>query len=97
MKELPNELLDAFRGDLIRGSLRPPPPVPASEFQTLTRDQSLKNFVNKVDDFIVCFGQTLGGTFKGNIFVRSSMQNRCVGTKRGGGLLYGTCSVKTCE
>ena len=61
MKELPNELLDAFRGDLIRGSLRPPPPVPASEFQTLTRDQFLKHFVNKTDDFIVCFGQTWGG------------------------------------
>ncbi len=38
----------------------PPPPVPASEFQTLTRDQFLKKFVNKVDDFIVCFSQTWG-------------------------------------
>ena len=40
-----------------------PPPVPASEFQTLTRDQFLKKFVNKVDDFIVCFGQTWGDLF----------------------------------
>ena len=65
MKELPNELLDAFRGDLIRVSLRPPgpPSVPASEFQTLTRDQFLKKFVNKVDDFIVCVGQTWGELF----------------------------------
>ena len=63
MKELPNELLDALRGDLIRGSLRPPPPVPASEFLTLTRDRFLKKFVNKVDDFIVCFGQTWGDLF----------------------------------
>ena len=38
-----------------------PPPVPASEFQTLTRDQFLEKFVYKVDDFIVCFGQTWGG------------------------------------
>ena len=60
MKELPKEFLDAFRGDLIRGSLRPPP-VRASEFLTLTRDRFLKKFVNKVDDFIVCFGQTWGG------------------------------------
>ena len=58
MKELPKEFLDAFRGDLIRGSLRPP----ASEFLTLTRDRFLRKFVNKIDDFIVSFGQTWGGT-----------------------------------
>ena len=38
----------------------PPPPVPASEFQTLTRDQFLKKFVNKVDDFIVRVSKTWG-------------------------------------
>ena len=60
MKELPNEVLDALGGDLIRGSLRSPP-ASASEFLTLTRDGFLQNFVNKVDDLIVCFGQTWGG------------------------------------
>ena len=46
------------------------PPVPVSEFLTLKNDRFLKKFVNKVDDFIVCFGQTWGGPLYGASLIK---------------------------